>query len=354
MDDNSSIAFVQNRLAVELYNLALVEANHDDLANAEQLRPGIYKGYYEKYLSGTRYMYAVSDEYRIEHVRNYRLFKTSSLTLGGNLKYATGVPSTNFLHRPPNDDASLFLVNPTTDFLNDTLTFPVLPRYWDSFETNIFGQLFYSGKKFNIAVGFNYSSFAEYNSKDLETINDLNAASVFLPRIAGLIKITENINVRSSWGEAYRSPNVFYNANSYRISYQASNEVTRLPFTRLEAETTMSWESGIRFLSGKNIDFDFTYFINQTKNLINYGRRVRENNDFNYIVDLGYQNAAGSTIKHQGGQLTTNIGLGQKIEGRYNYTWTKSTLNNTGLLENYFFASILRQNPSVTAYLQTI
>ena len=336
MDDNASIAFVQNRLAVELFNLSRVKANQIDINNPAIYQPGIYQNFYEKYLSGTRYMYAVSDEYRIENVRNYRLLKTSSLTLGGNLKYATGVPSTNFLLRPPNDDASLVFINPTTDFLNDTLTFPVLPKYWNNFETNLFGQLFYSGKKFNIAVGFNYSSFAEYNSKDLESVNDLNATSVFLPRIAGLIKITENINVRSSWGKAYRSPNVFYNANSYRISNLDSNAVARSPFTRLEAETTTSWESGIRFLSGKSVDFDFTYFINETRNLINYGRRVNQDDDLNYIVDLGYENASGSTIKYQGGQLSTNFSLGNKIEARYNFSWIKSTLNNQGFDENYF------------------
>lgn len=336
MDDNASISYVQNNLAVELFNLAKVEANNIDFANADALRPDIYQKYYNKYLSGTRFMYAVSDEYRIEHVRNYRLFKTSSLTLGGNMKYATGVPSTNFLLRPPNDDASIVFINPTTDFLNDTLTFPVLPRYWDNFETNLFGQLFYAGKKFNIAAGFNYSSFAAFNSKELDNEDDLNAQSVFLPRIAGLFKISENIYIRSSWGKAYRTPNVFYNANSYRISYQAPNEITRLPYTRLEAETTTSWESGIRFLTGKDIDLDFTYFINETNNLINYGRRTIEDNDFNYIVDLGYENAKGATIKFRGGTITTGFSLGNKIKGRYNYTWTKSTLNNQGFVENYF------------------
>ncbi len=331
MDDNASIAYVQNSLAVGLHDLSKVEANKIDIDNPQLYQPAIYQRYYEKYLSGTRFMYAVSDEFRLEHVRNYRLFKKSSLTFGGNLKLTNGVPSTNFLRQPPDDDRTAILIDEDYRFLNDTLIFPISSDYWQSGETNLFGQLFYGHKKFNIAVGFNYSSVAINSPEDIFLDN------VFLPRIAGLYKISDNINIRSSWGRAYRAPNVFYNSNSYLISSNSYSEVIVSPITELQPETSESWETGIRFLSGKSVDFDFTYFIHETNNLINYSRRqVWDNDALNYNVVFGYLNTKGSGIKFKGGQLTTLVSLGEKTTAKYLYSWTKSELNNQGLVENIF------------------
>ncbi|HFA49612.1 MAG TPA: hypothetical protein ENJ95_11420 [Bacteroidetes bacterium] len=331
LDNNSSTVFVQNRLAVELYRLAEANAKNTDPANAEALAPAIYQSYYDKYLRGARYQYAVSDEYRFEHVRNYRLLKTSSLTLGLNLKTATGVPSNNFLRKPYNEVFNSYFVSRGT-VIGDTLSFSVPARGWYSSEGNAFGQFFYSGKIFNFAAGFNYSVFS-----DADLVNKgIGFESAFLPRLALLVKISEDINVRSSWGKAYRKPNIFYNANTYRISNTQETEVTRKFSRRLVAETTNSWESGFRLLTGKNVDFDFTYFVNKTDNLINYGRAVERIDEHFYEVFLGYSNARNATMKIKGGQFSSNISLFGKVTGRYAYSWTKSTLENGGLDGNFF------------------
>ena len=332
LDDNASIAYVQNTLARGLFNLARVEANKIDINNPGPHQSVIYNRLYDKYLDGTRYMYAVSDEYRLEYVRNHRLFKTSTLTVGGNAKLTNGVPATSFLLQPPDDDQSVVFIDENYQFINDTLVFPVRPSYWQTGETNLFSQLFYSNKRFNIAVGFNYSSVV------ISSPNDVFIDDVFLPRIAGLLKITEDLNIRSSWGRAYRAPNVFYNSNSYLISSDRQREVSILTDTRLQPETSSSWESGVRLLSGKSIDFDFTYFIHETKDLINYGRQpiIGENGDLNYNVIFGYLNTEDSNIKFRGGQFTTSVLAGKKTNGKYMYSWTKSQLDKQGSTENDF------------------
>lgn len=327
-DENSSISNIQPRLAVELFRLARVQAANVDPNNVDALQRSFYQTSYNKYLSNNRFKYGLTDEIRLEHVQNYRILRNSSITFGGNIKWTYGVPSTEFLMRPPNDDCSNFFASPCAEFLADTTTFPITPRVWNSGEANLFGQWFYEGRKFNFAFGFNYSS---YGDSELNTTGD-----VFLPRIAGLYKITEELNVRSSWGRSYRTPNVYYVTNTYNISSEEDDALSINYSDKLEAETTTSWESGIRFLSGKDVDFDFTYFVSETKNLINYGLRVFENEELSYISRLGYANATGSTIKYRGGNVMTNIGFGDKLDGTYTYSWTKSKLDAVGFTENYF------------------
>ena len=334
MDNNSSIAYVQPRLGVELYNLAEVQARIADPTQVPELRQENYETHNRKFLSGLRFMYGTSSEYRIEHVRNYRILKLSSLTLGGNLKYSSGVPPTMFLTRPPDDDCTGFFIGfPCDDFLDDKNIFPVAATNQESVESNLFGQLLLSTDKFNIVAGFNFASFY---AGDFEEIREDDFADVFLPRLAGLYKITEGLNIRTSWGRSYQAPNPFYNSNTYLISATQPNELTRSPFDRLEAETTTSWESGIRFLTGKEIDFDFTYFINETENLISYGRQEFMVNNLNYEVGLGYANASGSRLRNRGGQFTTTVELGSKTDGIITYSWTRASLTNTGFEANNF------------------
>ncbi|MEO1261145.1 MAG: TonB-dependent receptor [Bacteroidota bacterium] len=334
MDDNSSIAYVQPQIGIELYNLAGVQARIDDPTQVPELRQEKYLQHNSKFLSGLRFMYGTSSEYRIEHVRNYRILKLSSLTLGGNIKYASGVPPTMFLTRPPDDDCTGFFIGfPCDNFLNDTNVFPVAGSNQESLESNLFGQFLLSTDKFNIVAGFNFASFF---AGDIEDVDGGDFADVFLPRLAGLYKITDGLNIRTSWGRSYQAPNPFYNSSTYLVSATQTNELTRSPFDRLEAETTTSWESGIRFLTGQEIDFDFTYFINETENLISYGRQPFIEDLLNYEVGLGYGNAIGSEIKNRGGQFTTTVGLGNKTDGIVTYSWTRASLTNTGFEENNF------------------
>ena len=213
--------------------------------------------YYSRYLDGLRYMFGNSDEWRMEHVRNYRLLKYLTLTAGANIKVAVGHPFTAYLNRPVSESPDNFLGFNNGSLL-DSLAFPILANRRELFEFNGFGQLFYNGNKFNFAVGANYSDYRLGTEGDIgESYNNLS------PRLSGLWKMTDEVNLRSSWGTAFRAPNAFYQSNSYLVSSSKTKKVTRelLP---ISPEKNTAWESGIRWKTeGGGVGADLTWFLNK-------------------------------------------------------------------------------------------
>ncbi len=327
MDNQSSALFLQNTLAIELKNAALAEANRldrDSLGLALQK----YLSSYDQYFTGLRFFHGWSDEWRIEHVRNYRLIKKMTLTAGANGKITAGFPMTSLLSRPSESNNSL---NSTRlDSLSfDPNIFPVEPEPRLLLESNLFGQLFYNGKRFNLTAGVNYASYSTLEGTDsISTIS----VSELLPRLAGIWKITDGLNIRTSWGKAFRIPNEFYLANTYSIHSDQAPQVSR-PFNPLKAESTTSWESGIRINpKGDRASIDLTWFLNETSDLISFGRMAAYNQDSSqYDAVLGYRNNLNSTIRYNGGQLAFayefNFGGKKWLSGQYNFSWTKARLS---------------------------
>ena len=333
LDRNSSFNWVQPIFGIELMNVAKVRANLTTPDDSTRYL-SIYQDLYKKYLSGTRYLFAGSNELRIEHVRNYQVLKRSSLTIGGNFRSAGGMPLTQFMRRPLADECANFLSLSPCDarsWPDDLL--PFIPKLTGRLEGNFFGQWFYSGTKLNMALGFNYSSI-------INTSN-INWEKVWLPRVAALYKVNDRINIRSSWGRSYRAPGAYYESNTYLFTSDTLQPVVSRPFTKsgykgLKAETATSWESGIRYLTDRKIDFDLTWFFSQTRNLISFGTNRIANNPDNYTSVLGYRNASGSVIKYNGGQLTAHLSVNEKMEGLYIYSWIKSGLTKSGFDFDFF------------------
>ncbi len=340
LEDRSSNLFVQPNLAVALSNAALAEAYSIDRENYEEIYAGIIEKQYKRYLNGSRFMYGNSDEFRIEHVRNYRLLKASSLTLGFNQKFAHGYPFTELLARPPVEEVDFF-INEIDGITFDSITYPIQPEYFRYAEANLFGQFFYAAEKFNIVAGLNYSAYTSAQNPGESKNYSLRAK--LLPRIAGMVKITDDIVLRSSWGQAFRAPNEFYRNSTYLISSVKPNKITR-PLPTLSAEKTTSWEGGIRVLSEKKIDADFTLFWNKTTDLINYGRLGGFMQDSTvYRAVLGYNNSFGSSMIFKGGQLilslvsvNLNDSNSKALETQYKFSWTKSKLEAAEKETNYF------------------
>ncbi len=338
LEDRSSILFVQPNFAVALSNAALAEAYSIDRENYEDIYQNIIEKEYKRYINGSRFMYGNSDEFRIEHVKNYRLLKASSLTFGFNQKFAHGYPFTPLLSRPPEEKVDI-IISEFDDITFDSITYPIQPEYFLYAETNLFGQFFYATKRFNIAAGFNYSAYTSAQNPS-DSIS-YNYSSKILPRIAGMIKLGNNVNIRSSWGKAFIAPNEFYRNSTFLISSQKTDKITR-PLPNLTAEETTSWEGGIRFVSDKKIDADFTLFRSKTTDLINYGRIggfMQDSTLFRAV--LGYNNSIGSSIIYQGGQFLFGFQLLARenkslLEGQYKYSWTNSKLEATEKETNYF------------------
>ncbi len=331
LDSRSSILPVQNRLTLMLENAA----NARSISVGGDSAQVFFDRFYERYLNGLRYMFGRSDEGRIEHVRNYRLFKYFTLTAGANVKLAIGRPFTAYLSKPFDEiGTDLFDLNNEDKF--DDETFPIKSRLTGHFEFNSFGQIFYNGKKFNLAGGVNYSWYQI--GLDGETEGQFNNLS---PRLSGLWKIQENINVRTSWGTAFRAPNPYYQSISYNVFSPNTPVVTRLN-SAIDPEKTTSWESGIRWKTeGDNISADFTWFLNKTSRLLRYGRDEQFlESDSVYNGLIGYSNIKNTSIRYTGGQATIffspETAGRQTYDGLLSYSWVKTKVQsgNIGIL-NY-------------------
>jgi len=313
LDDRSSILFVQNDLSRELRDATMFEAFRAHGDSAWYYEPILFQQVGDRYLNGLRYFYGESNEIRIEHVRNYRILKRFSLTAGGNIRTGWGIPMTSMISRPVNENDISY------DYENNILTytegiFPVAPDFQFYGEANGFGQLFYNGKNLNLSGGINYS-----------TISDLTEIGVS-PRLAGLLKITEKLRVRASWGRSFRAPSAFYSAVSHRVSSINLDELQR-DFMQFGAEKTTSLETGLRWYLKDYLRLDLTWFSNETTNLIRYDRYFEEFNDTLRQNLLGYQNDTIGVAKIKGGQLhlrLANIFRNNFLEAQFNLTWSKT------------------------------
>ncbi|MBK9013757.1 MAG: TonB-dependent receptor [Saprospiraceae bacterium] len=329
IDTRSSILPVQNRLTLMLQNAALARsADTGDSASV------IFTKLYERYLNGLRYMFGHSDEGRIEHVRNYRILKYITLTAGANAKLAIGRPFTAYLSRPVTESQSN-LFGFDNEFLLDSLTFPIVTKYTTHMELNFFSQLFYNGKRFNLACGINNSAYLiglEGQTEEEVADNFFENAS---PRLSALWKTTENINVRSSWGTSFRAPNPYYQSISYQVYSPATPVVTRSQLD-IDPEKTTSWESGIRWKTDdSNVGADLTWFINKTSQLLRYGQIEQVDlGDSIYLGQIGYSNLDQASIKYKGGQASLffagNIKEKKAAEGMISYSWITPTCRRWG------------------------
>ena len=322
LDTRSSILPVQNRLTLMLGNAA--SAKSREAGNDSTLV--YFNRFYDRYLNGLRYMFGQSDEGRIEHVRNYRLFKYITLTAGANAKLAIGRPFTAYLSRPVTEGNNAFL-GFSNDYLFDSLTFPIVTRYTGHLEFNGFGQLFYNGKRFNLAGGVNYSAYLIGLEGDTQGKFDN-----FSPRLSGLWKMTNDVNLRTSWGTAFRAPNPYYQSITYQV-FSPEIPVVKRSNLPISPEKSTSWESGIRWkTSGSAIGADLTWFYNKTTRLLRYGQLEGFlDGDSTYFGQIGYSNLQNSDIRYTGGQATLffsgEVNGKQVADGLLSYSWINSKLN---------------------------
>lgn len=326
LDSRSSVLPVQNNLALMLENAAKARS----LSTGGGTTLENFTKFYNRYLNGLRYMYGHSDEFRFEHVRNYRLFKFVTLTAGLNQKAAFGRPFTPYLSRPVSESnhklISLFDNGLETDSI--TFTLPSEATFYN--ESNIFGQLFYNYKKFNLAAGLNYAGYIVSPGDSINRYRNIS------PRVAGLWKITEDVNLRSSWGTAFRAPNPYYQSVSYQILSSTSPVLVRSA-APISPEKTTSWESGVRWKteSGK-IGAELIWFLNKTERLLRYNKlEFLPPGDSVYGGLLGYNNFETTSIRYTGGQFAIFFKNEKTTDGLISYSWLNYKKQDLNTLEAF-------------------
>jgi hemoglobin/transferrin/lactoferrin receptor protein len=326
LDARSSSMYVQPRLANMFLNGA----------NAEALRLGnpdtaavFYGKNFNRYIAGQSYYWGHSTELRIDHVRNYRLFKLLTLTIGFNGRIGGGRPQQSYLPKAVIENRGVeFSYQP------DSALIAALSDVTGFTEGSYYAQLFYGGKKFTAVVG-------DYNTSYISGLEDLDRQySGNSPRAAALWKVHKNVNLRSSWGLSFRSPNDVYKYNSYQLIQEKPLEHN---LRALESERSASWEMGVRLKQDNGrLGLDATYFFNKSENLIGYGSVEISGIAGPQIYDgrIGYFNLNNSSLKTRGGQVTaflkSNVNGNLNTVSRLTFFWQKSDLATPGFNQERF------------------
>ncbi|MCC6725889.1 MAG: TonB-dependent receptor, partial [Saprospiraceae bacterium] len=256
-----------------------------------------YNTAYDQYLTGARYYFGHSVEGRLEHIRNYRLFKKMTYTLGVNYRFANGRPRNILIPRTVVPSKNR-LFGYTDGFIFDKTTYSFISQRYLFGEQNTFSQLFYNGKKIKLVGGTNL--VYQFFSEDFSNVYEFFSPQL---KLAGLWKIKENINLRASWGKTYTAANGFQTETSrYIQDFELFNTIDTL-----KAEKSKSWEIGGRWQSkNQKLSFDIAYFGFHNENLIRYGHQILSFGypNGNFEAKYGYRNLPNSSMNITGLQAS--------------------------------------------------
>ena len=225
---------------------ALLNSTIPDSTNIESIKDQIENNFF----SGLRFTGANSREYSFEQTLNMPVFYTGDLTIGAKFLTGNGNSIREFQSR---------IVN-----FNEPDSVNIHPSFDDQLiqEYSLFLQLFQPlGKRINVLIGGQYLN---------RTNGDFAAPlDVFNPRLAILYKMSDKLQMRSSYSTAIRAPSPYFSAASY--TFQPDNyEFLQTGNLQLDAEKTRSYEVGMRYEIVKNIDLDLNASYTRTDKFINY------------------------------------------------------------------------------------
>jgi len=126
----------------------------------------------------------------------------------------------------------------------------------DFFTTAVYSQLEYKGIK-NLAatVGFRY---------DYIKIDSLLGANAYTPRVGLNYSFSNNLIWRGSFGTGFRAPTP---AEVFTTS-DVGMGITVKENLNLKPETSISFETGLKYIPSRNIDFDLAFFHTKYDNFI--------------------------------------------------------------------------------------
>lgn len=155
------------------------------------------------------------------------------------------------------------------------------------------------------------SVFALYEFKPVETLtltgglrydDDSRYGSETTARVAAAWNPTEQITLRSSWGEGFKAPSIF------QTTYICTFCGLSAPNANLQPETSEAFDVGVEWRSSdQRTQAGITYFDQDTENLI----------DFSFTA--GYDNIA--EVKSQGVEIFASYALTDWLSVGGNYTY---------------------------------
>ena len=212
-------------------------------------------------------------------------------------------------------------------FTDNNLTFGAdgdrrLYRYQGNTEFGKFNKIAFGFEKEESSVSLDKLSidslFFLYQFQPIEDLfvsvgirNDDNKGfnSKTTRKIAAAYKITENISIKSSWGEGFKVPTIFQ-TTFFCCGAKSAN-------INIRPEESTSYDLGFDFILKDNFSFSLTYFKQDVNNQINFsfGLGGYENIDF---------------VESDGFEISTNSKISETINLFINYSYIDS-IDGSGL-----------------------
>ena len=298
MDSQSSYAYVKPSIATILDSL-IVEVG--ETSQQDSLRSAVI----ERLLTGSRFSYAASNDFFFEQLVNYYPLPILEVVGGINYRFSQNFPIINFLPVPFRATVSY-----KTESGPDQGPIQTNTLKYDNL--GLFGQVYLTLNRLNLIGGIRWD-------------NDERFGNAISPRLAMMYKITDDMRFRFSFGRAFRTPTPFYNANTY--VFTGDNLLGRIRTGRqqLDAETTKTFEAGLRWKISDQFEADASLFRMKTSNFISYNFSDRSALQFvDNVVTIGYFNDEKSAVLLYGIQanlhyksLIPAIGLGLQADISY-------------------------------------
>jgi hemoglobin/transferrin/lactoferrin receptor protein len=192
--------------------------------------------------NGRVYKYAASDDINFEEILTYNFTPNLELTGGFSFQLSGNLPITNDLREP--FDTKLYTPFSESVNFNDSVfgNFGINPTNF----SNVAGflQLYYRLHKFIFIAGGRYDHHSIYGSS-------LN------PRIGILFNASDKLSFRTSYGQGFRAPSLYYTYKS--IAYKTTNGIlyNTIPNPDVKPELFSGIDFGIRLRPIKNIYVEF-------------------------------------------------------------------------------------------------
>ncbi len=241
VDPLSSHTYVKERLDRAISRMT-------DIIQVQAVRDSVRQALEGVYFTGERYSYALSNDIRLEQTFFWTPTPNLNITAGGDVNAALGWAQAYFLS-DPFDNTGISLNKAPLDV-------PLAPESFTFGDWGLFTQAEFEWNKLRGVVGYRYYRHPFYGS-------------AHNPQGAFSYSLNDNLNLRASFGSAFRVPPAFYRANTYVLSPSNLANISTLN-QDLVPERTQGFDFGLRWRKDEVFRTDISFFYTLTTNFISY------------------------------------------------------------------------------------
>lgn len=205
--------------------------------------------------NGRAYKYAASDDINFEEILSYNFTPNLELTGGFSFQYSGNLPVTNDLTEP--FDKDLYTPFAKTVNYNDSVfgNFGINPTNFN----NVAGflQVYYRLHKFIFIAGGRYDHHSIYGPS-------------FNPRIGILFNANNKLSFRTSYGQGFRAPSLYYTYKSEAYETTSGILYNTIPNPDVKPEIFSGIDFGIRLKPHQNIYTELVVLYHRLDEKITY------------------------------------------------------------------------------------